>query len=53
LATLTNDVKRRYFEPSEFYGEFGKPWHKRRLSMRYQPRDDIIEFYKLWQERNP
>jgi guanine deaminase len=46
------DSQPRYFEPSDFYGEFGKPWQERRLPMRYEPRDDIVEVYKLWRQRN-
>lgn len=42
----------KYFEPNSFYGEFAKPWDQRRLPMRYQPRDDAVEVYKLWRERN-
>jgi tRNA(Arg) A34 adenosine deaminase TadA len=42
----------KYFEPNSFYGEFAKPWDQRRLPMRYQPRDDAVEVYKLWRRRN-
>ena len=42
----------KYFEPSTFYGEFAKPWDQRRLPMRYEARDDALEVYKLWRERN-
>ena len=42
----------KYFEPSSFYGELAMPWDQRRLPMRYQPRDDAVEVYKLFRERN-
>jgi hypothetical protein len=51
-APYYRDAKPKYYEPSEFYGEFGKPWQQRRLPMRCEPRDDIIDVYKLWHERN-
>jgi tRNA(Arg) A34 adenosine deaminase TadA len=51
-APYYTDAKPRYFEPSEFYGEFGKPWQERRLPMRYEPRDNIVEVYKLWHDIN-
>src|ERR1700730_18006896 len=31
---------RKYFEVNNFYDEFAKPWDRRRLPMRYEPRDD-------------
>jgi tRNA(Arg) A34 adenosine deaminase TadA len=43
---------RKYFELNNFYDEFGKPWHERRLPMRYDPHEDAVEVYRLWQERN-
>lgn len=43
---------RKYFELNTFYDEFAKPWDQRRLPMRHQPRDDAIEVYRLWQQRN-
>ncbi|MFJ9363349.1 nucleoside deaminase [Nocardia sp. NPDC101769] len=42
----------KYFEPSTFYAELAKPWDRRRLPMRYQPRDDAVAVYKLFRERN-
>jgi hypothetical protein len=42
----------KYFEPSSFYAELAKPWAQRRLPMRYQPRDEAVEVYKLWRQRN-
>jgi guanine deaminase len=42
----------KYFEPNSFYGEFAKMWDQRRLPMRYEPRDDAVKVYKLWQELN-
>ena len=41
----------KYFEPDSFYDEYAKPWDRRRLPMRYEPYDDAIEVFKLWQER--
>jgi len=41
----------KYFEPSTFYGEFGKPWDQRRLPMCYQQDDEAVEVYRLFQER--
>jgi tRNA(Arg) A34 adenosine deaminase TadA len=43
---------RKYFELDTFYQEFGKPWEQRRLPMRYEPRDEAVEVYRLWQECN-
>jgi tRNA(Arg) A34 adenosine deaminase TadA len=43
---------RKYFEVSTFYDEFAKPWDQRRLPMRYHPRDDAVDVYRLWNERN-
>jgi hypothetical protein len=43
---------RKYFELNNFYEEFAKPWDGRRLPMRYEPRDDAIDVYRFWQERN-
>jgi tRNA(Arg) A34 adenosine deaminase TadA len=43
---------RKYFELNNFYNEFAKPWDQRRLPMRYEPRDDAVEVYRFWQERN-
>jgi hypothetical protein len=45
-------VEHKYFEPNAFYAEFAKPWQQRRLPMRYEQRDDIIEVYRLWRELN-
>ena len=42
---------RKYFELNNFYDEFAKPWD-RWLPMRYEPRDDAVEVYRFWQERN-
>jgi guanine deaminase len=43
---------RKYFELNTFYDEFGKPWDKRRLPMRYQPSADAVDVYRFWCERN-
>lgn len=43
---------RKYFELSTFYDEFAKEWDQRRLPMRYEPSDDAVEVYRLWNERN-
>jgi guanine deaminase len=43
---------RKYFELNNFYDEFAKPWDRRRLPMRYEARDDAVEVYRFWQERN-
>jgi tRNA(Arg) A34 adenosine deaminase TadA len=43
---------RKYFEVSSFYDEFAKSWDQRRLPMRYEPRDDAVGVYRLWNERN-
>ena len=43
--------REKYYEPSSFYGEFGKPWDQRRLPMRLDSRDDAVEVYKLFRER--
>ncbi|MDG4666854.1 nucleoside deaminase [Mycobacterium sp. 236(2023)] len=44
---------RRYFELETFYDEIAKPWQDRRLPMRYEPSDDALAVYRLWQECNP
>jgi guanine deaminase len=43
---------RRYFSLGTFYDEIGKPWQQRSLPMRHDARDDAVEVYALWQERN-
>jgi guanine deaminase len=43
---------RKYFELNNFYDEFAKPWDRRRIPMRYEPRDDAVAVYEFWQERN-
>ena len=43
---------RKYFEFTTFYDEFAKPWDQRRLPMRYQSREDALDVYRLWRERN-
>ncbi|MEB3979809.1 nucleoside deaminase [Mycobacterium sp. 663a-19] len=43
---------RKYFEVSSFYDEFAKSWDRRRLPMRYEPRDAAVDVYRLWNERN-
>lgn len=43
---------RKYFEFDTFYQEFAKPWLQRRLPMRYEPREDAVDVYRLWQDRN-
>ncbi|MCC3775942.1 nucleoside deaminase [Streptomyces sp. UNOB3_S3] len=43
---------RKYFELSTFYDEFAKNWDERRLPLRYEPREDAVEVYRSWQERN-
>ncbi|WP_227983365.1 nucleoside deaminase [Nocardia spumae] len=42
--------KDKYFEPSTFYAEFAEPWNQRRLPMRYQPRADAVEVYKVFRD---
>ena len=42
----------KYYEPGTFYGEFGKPWDQRRLPMRLDSRDDAVEVYKIFSERD-
>lgn len=42
----------KYFEPDNFYEEFGKPWEQRRLPMRYEPREDAVGVFRHWRERN-
>lgn len=43
---------RKYFELSTFYQEFAKSWEDRRLPMRHDSRDEALEVYTLWQDRN-
>jgi guanine deaminase len=43
---------RKYFELDNFYDEFAKPWAQRRIPMRYDPRDEAVEVYRFWRERN-
>jgi len=43
---------RKYFELATFYDEFSKIWQDRRLPMRYEPRQDAIEVYRFWRQRN-
>ncbi|GAA0397346.1 nucleoside deaminase [Streptomyces luteireticuli] len=43
---------RKYFELDSFYGEFARNWDERRLPMRHEPRDEAVEVYRFWQERN-
>ena len=43
---------RKYFELDTFYKEFAKSWQERRLPMRYESRDDAVDVYRLWQDRN-
>jgi guanine deaminase len=43
---------RKYFELATFYDEFAKPWDRRRLPMHYQPKDEAVDVYRLWWERN-
>jgi tRNA(Arg) A34 adenosine deaminase TadA len=43
---------RKYFELDTFYPEFAKSWEQRRLPMRYEPREEAVEVYRLWQHRN-
>jgi tRNA(Arg) A34 adenosine deaminase TadA len=43
---------RKYFELATFYDEFAKDWDQRRLPMRYERREDAVNVYRLWQERN-
>src|ERR1700731_251921 len=45
-------ILRELFELNNFYDEFAKPWDRRRLPMRYEPRDAAIAVYEFWQERN-
>jgi guanine deaminase len=43
---------RKYFELNNFYDEFAKPWDRRRLPMRYEPRDAAVAVYEFWREGN-
>jgi tRNA(Arg) A34 adenosine deaminase TadA len=43
---------RKYFEVSTFYEEFATSWDRRRLPMRYEPREAALAVYRLWNERN-
>ncbi|MEV6072194.1 nucleoside deaminase [Nocardia sp. NPDC052001] len=43
---------RKYFELDTFYTEFAKTPDQRRLPMRHEPREDALEVYRLWQDRN-
>lgn len=43
---------RKYFELGTFYEEFAKSWEQRRLPMRYEPREDAVDVYRFWQDRN-
>ncbi|MCV7197927.1 nucleoside deaminase [Mycobacterium angelicum] len=43
---------RKYFELDTFYDEFAKDWQDRRLPMRYDPREEAVDVYRFWQERN-
>jgi guanine deaminase len=43
---------RKYFELDTFYLEFAKSAEQRRLPMRYEPREDAVDVYRLWQDRN-
>jgi tRNA(Arg) A34 adenosine deaminase TadA len=47
-APYMSGGKDKYFEPASFYAEFAKPWNERRLPMRYVPRADAVEVYKLF-----
>src|ERR1044072_3641490 len=43
---------RKYFELDTFYQEVAKAWEQRRLPRRYEPREDAVDVYRLWQDRN-
>ncbi|MCS0603665.1 nucleoside deaminase [Streptomyces sp. LP11] len=43
---------RKYFELGTFYDEIAKPWQKRRMPMRHEPREDAVDVYRLWQRLN-
>src|SRR5271168_2028239 len=43
---------RKYFELATFYDELTKDWQQRRLPMYYDPRDEAVEVYRFWCERN-
>jgi guanine deaminase len=43
---------RRYFELDTFYAEFPKPYGERRLPMGFERRDEALDVYRLWAERN-
>ncbi|MGZ5391545.1 MAG: nucleoside deaminase [Mycobacterium sp.] len=43
---------RKYFELDTFYQEFAKSAEQRRLPMRYEPREDAVDVYRLWHARN-
>lgn len=43
---------RKYFELDTFYGEFAKPWERRRLPMRHDPQAAAVDVYRRWQELN-
>ncbi len=43
---------RKYFELSNFYDEFSKPWDKRRMPMEHQADPEGIAVYQRWSELN-
>ncbi len=43
---------RKYFELSNFYDEFSKPWNERRMPMVHHPDTDGIKVYQFWSELN-
>lgn len=43
----------RYFEFENFYGEYAKPWHERRLPTEHRPGEGGVEVYRRWRELNP
>jgi guanine deaminase len=43
----------RYFEFENFYGEYAKSWHERRLPLEHQPDEGGTGVYRRWKELNP
>jgi guanine deaminase len=43
---------RRYFELDTFYAEFAKPFEERRLPMVFERRDEALDVYRRWAQRN-
>ena len=43
----------KYFEFENFYAEYPKPWHERRLPLEHHPEEEDVEVYRRWRELNP